>query len=93
MYPLIKEAYENLFEMSRSHDYTTGKLLEYQYHQKYCRLTGTYLSGQTNTTFPQQINFTGNLEEDNGKKLFFITEKNIYSKVFFRFIKRNSKNI
>ena len=75
MYPLIKEAYENLVEMSRSHDYTTGNLLEYWYHQKYCRLTGTYLSGQTNTTFPQQINFTGNLEEDNGKKMFFIAEK------------------
>ena len=29
MYPLIKEAYENLVEMSRSHDYTTGNLLEY----------------------------------------------------------------
>ena len=29
MYPLIKEAYESLVEMSRSHDYTTGNLLEY----------------------------------------------------------------
>ena len=27
------EAYENLAEMSRSNDYTTGNLLDYLYHQ------------------------------------------------------------
>ena len=30
---------------------------------------------QTNTSIPQQINFTGKLEEDNCVTMFFITEK------------------
>ena len=30
---------------------------------------------QTNTSIPQQTNFVGNLEEDDGATMFFIAEK------------------
>ena len=33
------------------------------------------LSRQTNTNIPQQINFTGKLEKDDGATMFFIAEK------------------
>ena len=32
-------------------------------------------SRQTNMTIPQQINFTGNLEDENGATVFFNAEK------------------
>ena len=32
------------------------------------------LSKQTNTSIPQQINFTGKLEEDDGAAMFFVSE-------------------
>ena len=61
--------------MSRNNDYTTGNLLEYLYHQKYYKLIDIDLSRQTNTSIPQQINFTGKLDEDDGVTMFFIAEK------------------
>ena len=70
-----KEAYEKLIEMSINDDYTTGNLLDYLYHQKYYKLIGIDLSRQTNTNIPQQINFVGKLEEDDGGTMFFIAEK------------------
>ena len=45
------------------------------YHQKCYKLLGTDLSRKNNTSIPQQINFTGKLEEDDGATMFFITEK------------------
>ena len=33
------------------------------------------LSRQTNASIPQQINFTGRLDEDDGTTIFFIIEK------------------
>ena len=42
-------------------------------------------------SIPQQINFAGKLDEDDGAKMFFIAEnqeKN-YSKIFFRLINCN----
>ena len=57
------------------------------YHQKHYTLTGIDLSRQTNTTIPQQINFTAKL--DDGVTIFFITEKQQkLFKTFFRFTKR-----
>ena len=44
--------YKKLFEMSRDDDYTTGKLLDYFYHQNYRKLIGINLSRQTNTSVP-----------------------------------------
>ena len=65
-----QEAYEKLAEMSRNDDYMTGNLLDYLYHQKYCKLIGIDLSRQTNKSIPQQVNFVGKLEEDNGATMF-----------------------
>ena len=45
--------------MLRNNDYTTGNLLDYLFHQKYYKLIGIDLLRQTNTSIPQQINFTG----------------------------------
>ena len=69
-----QEAYENLIEMSRNDDYTTGNLLDVSYYQNYYKLIGIDLSRQTNTSISQQINFTGKLEEDNGATMFVIAE-------------------
>ena len=33
-----QEAYEQLIEMSKNNDYTTGNLLDYLYHQNYYKL-------------------------------------------------------
>ena len=65
--------------MSRNDDYITENLLDYSYHQNYYKLVCDDLSRQANTSTPQQINFTGKLEEDDGKNLLNS----------FRFIKRN----
>ena len=45
------------------------------------------LSRQTNTNIPQEINFTGKLEEDDGSTFFYCgkASKTNY-KFFFRFI-------
>ena len=61
--------------MSRNDDYTTENLLGYLYHQKNFKLIGINLSRQTNRNSPQQINFTGKLEEDDGATMFFIAKK------------------
>ena len=56
--------------MLRNGDYTTGHLLHYLYQQHYYKLIGMDLSRQTNTSIPQQINFSERLEEDNGTRMF-----------------------
>ena len=61
--------------MSRNIDYTTGNLLDYSYHQNYYKLIGIDLSRQKYMTIPQQINFLGKLEDDNGATMLFIAEK------------------
>ena len=62
--------------MSTNDDYTTGNLLDHLYQSKYYKRIGRDLSKQTYATIPQQINFTGKLEEDNGTTMFFIAENN-----------------
>ena len=71
----IQELYEKLLEMSRNIDYTTANLLGYLYHQNYYKLIGIDLSRQTNTSIPQQMNFTGKLEEDDAATMLFLAEK------------------
>ena len=61
--------------MSRNDDYTAGNLLKHLYRQNYYKHIGIDLSRQTNTNIPQQINFVGKLEEDDGATMFFIAEK------------------
>ena len=70
-----QEAYEKLVEMSRNDNYTIGYLLDFSYHQYHYKLIGIDLSRHTNTNIPQQINFVGKLEEDDGTEIFFIAEK------------------
>ena len=74
--------------MSRNDDNTTENLINFSYHQNYCKLIGTDLSTQTNTNIPQQINFTGKLEEGDGATKLFIAKKRQKnnSKFFFKFI-------
>ena len=45
------------------------------YNQNYYKIIGIDLSRQTNTSIPQQINFTGKLEKDDGVTMIFIAEK------------------
>ena len=44
------------------------------YHQNYYKTISIDLSRQTNTSIPQQINFTGKLEA-YGITMFFVSEK------------------
>ena len=68
-----QEACEKLAEMSRNDEYATGNLLDHFYHQNYYKVIGIDFSRQTNPCIPQQISFTGKLEEDDGATIF--TEK------------------
>ena len=61
--------------MTGNSDYTTENVLDYSYHLNYYKLIGIDLSRKTNTNIPQQVNFTGKLEEDNGAAMFFNTGK------------------
>ena len=61
--------------MSNNNDYTTGKLLDFAYFKKIYKLIAIDLSKQTKLKDPQQINFIGKLDKDNGATMFFIIEK------------------
>ena len=39
-----EEAYEEIIEMSKNNDYTTGNLLDYEYFSKHYKLIAIYLS-------------------------------------------------
>ena len=56
--------------MSRN-DYTTGNTLDFSYHQNYYKVIGINLSRQTNTSIPEQINFTGKLEDVSVNNVFY----------------------
>ena len=60
--------------MSRSNDYTTGNLLDYEYFPKHYRVIAVDLS---NPDLKQQINFIGKLDRNKGATMFFIIEKNM----------------
>ena len=70
-----QEAYEKLIEISKNDDYAIGNLLDFSYHQNYYKLIGIDLWRQTNTNIPQQTNYIGKLEKDDGATIFFIAEK------------------
>ena len=81
-----EEAYEQIIEMSRNIDYTTGNLLDYEYFSKHYKLIAIDLSKQIeleNPDLKQQINLIGRLER-NSKCIF-------YFDVFFS--TRNHKEI
>ena len=63
--------------MSRSNDYTSGNLLDYEYFSNYFKLIAVDLSKQTeleNSDQKQQIILIGKLEDDKAT-VFFIIEK------------------
>ena len=61
--------------MSHDNDYTTGNLLGFGYFEENYKLITIDLSKQTKLKDPQQINFIGKLDKDNGATMFFIIEK------------------
>ena len=72
-----EEAYEQITEISKNNDYTTGNLLDYEYFKDHCKLIAIDLSKKIeleNPALKQQINFIGRLEENNAT-MFFIIEK------------------
>ena len=72
-----KEAYEKIMSISKSNDYTTDNLLDYEYFSKHYKLITVDLSKQIELENPdlnQQIDFIGKLE-DNKAAMFFIIEK------------------
>ena len=60
-------------------DYTTGCLLDYNFLKKYYKMIEIDLSKlkalDADPEAIQQINFTGNLERDDGAIMFFIIEE------------------
>ena len=58
--------------MSKSNGYTTGNLLDYLYNVNYHKVIGLVLSKQTNTSIPEQTNFTGKLQKYDVALLLFI---------------------
>ena len=70
-----EQAYEKIMSITKNNDYTTGKLLDYEYLSKYYKLIAINLSKQTEVENPdlrQQINFIGNLENDKATMSFII---------------------
>ena len=57
-----EETYEKIVDMSKNNDYTTGNLLDFVYFKEHYKLIAIDLSEQTKLKDPQQINFTGKLE-------------------------------
>ena len=73
-----EETYEQIIEMGRNNDCTTGNLLDYEYFSRHYKLTAIDLSKQIeleNPDLKQQINFIGRLERNGGVTMFFIIEK------------------
>ena len=82
-----KEAYEKILSISRNTDYTTGKLLGYEYFSKHYKLIAIDLSKHIELENPdlrQQINFIGKLKNDKAT-MFLIIEKS--EETTFKFYK------
>ena len=73
-----EDIYEQIIEVGRNNDYTTGNLLDYEYFSKHRRLIAKDLSKQIeleNPDLEQQINFIERLDRDEGETMFFTIEK------------------
>ena len=73
-----EETYEQMIEMGRNNDYTTGNLLDSQYFSKHYKLIAIDLNKQIeleNPDLKQQINFIGRLERNERATMFFIIKK------------------
>ena len=72
-----EEAYEQIIDMRKNNDYTTGILLDYEYVKDHYKLIAIDLNKQIESENPdlkQQINFIGRLEENNAT-MFLVIEK------------------
>ena len=61
-----EETSEQIVEMRRNNDYTTGNFLDYEYFSKHCKLIAIDLSKQIeleNPDFKQQISLLEDLKE------------------------------
>ena len=73
--------YENIQKIvtGQGDDYKTGCLLDYNYFNKHYKIIAIDLRKQqgfdADLKAIQQINFTGNLERDNGATMLFIIEE------------------
>ena len=73
-----EEVYEEIIEMRKNNDYTTGNLLDYEYFKDHYQLIAIDLGKQIeleNFDLKQQINFIGRLEENNATMFFIIKKK------------------
>ena len=65
--------------MDQGDDYTTGCLLDYTYLKDHYKMIAIDLSKQRELDADpraiQEINFTANLDRDNGATIFFIIEE------------------
>ena len=62
-------------EISNNYDYPTGKLLDFTYFKKHCKLIAIDLSKKPKLKDLQQIKFIGQLLNILGATMFFIIEK------------------
>ena len=72
-----EETYDKIMSISKSNDYTTDNLFDYEYFSKHYKLIAINLSKQIESENPdlrQKINFIGKLEDDK-ITMFFIIEK------------------
>ena len=73
----VEETYEQIIEMGRNNDQTTGNFLDYEYFSKHYKLIATDLGKQIeleNPDLKQEISFKGRLGRDEGVTMFFIIE-------------------
>ena len=62
-----EETYEQIIEMGRNSDYTTGNLLDHEYFSKHYKLIAIELSKQielANSDLKQEIDFVGKFTTD-----------------------------
>ena len=77
----MTKTYENIIRIAtgQGDDYTTGSLLDYSYFKENYKLIAIDLSKKqaldADPRAIQQINFTANLDRNDGATLFFITEQ------------------
>ena len=74
--------------MRNNNNYTTGNLLDFAQFKENYKLIAIDLSKQTKLKDPQQINFIGKLDKDNGATMLFITEKS--EKATFNFLQNST---
>ena len=73
-----EETCEQIIEMGRNNDCTTGNLLDYEYFSEHYKLIAIDLSKQIeleNRDLKKQINLIGRLERNEGAAMFFNIER------------------